>query len=128
MPKLGTKIAEANEPTEGKDYTITKTEITTTDIQSWNACRVIMNEVNKKGEVLTEEKSGEQVPIEAVTMLWMREQAGARSKIGSFLSAFQDFFEGTEFEGNHDNTDNWEGHIVRFTKWSERNRKIKVLS
>jgi len=101
MVKLKTEIAESQpEPKEGTIYTIGECELITTQVRSYKGLRVAM-----KAEDGTE----------VVTVLWMRDVAGEKSKLGSFISALGD------------DTDAWEGKKIRFVAWREGNRKIEVL-
>lgn len=125
VPKIDTAIAGANPPEEGKNYLISDAELTTTDIRSYTAVRVTLKEVGKGKPYKLAKEDGE--PIEKVTMLWVREQVGAKSKMGCFLSAFRDFFAGGEHENDFNDTDYWKGHHIHVLAWKEREREIKVL-
>jgi len=125
MPKIASEVAEANPPEEGKNYLIHDAEATTTDIQSYSAIRVTLHEVSKGKPFKVLKKDGK--PIQKVTMLWVRDQVGQNSKMGSFLSAFKDFLAGTDDEDSFNDTDYWKGKHVHFQTWKDRNRKIKVL-
>jgi hypothetical protein len=57
-------------------------------------------------------------------MLWSREVAGGKSKLGAFLNAFTEFF-GDEDEAL--NTDSWVNHTIRIISWKPRAREIKVV-
>jgi len=99
--KIGTQLAdEVPKPQEGGTYTIKKAEALTTQVRQFGGIRV---ELKSKGDETV------------VEILWMREVAGANSKLGSFITALGK------------DTDNWIGKKIRFVKWGERNRQIEVV-
>jgi hypothetical protein len=99
--KIGTQLAEElPKPQEGQTYTITKAEALTTQVRQFGGIRIELKA--RGGETLVE-------------VLWMREVAGANSKLGSFITALGK------------DTDNWIGKKVKFVKWGERNRQIEVV-
>jgi len=108
------KLAESIEPYEGGTFKITAVEEVKTAVQGYSGIRVVMQST-KKGE---EDK-------EFATMLWLRERAGASSKLGAFIAAFKDFYGGDE-EAAYD-TDNWINHVVRFVSWKPREREIRII-
>lgn len=102
MPKLKVEIAEAMpEPIEGHIYTITEAELFTSQVRSYKGLRVSMKDVADGSEV--------------VAALWMREIAGSKSKLGSFISVLGD------------ESDAWIGKKVKFVTWRPNDRKIEVL-
>lgn len=115
MPKLKgkTQLASAQEPTEGGTYKIVNVEEVKTSVQGFNGIRVVLQST-KPGEENTQ----------YATMLWMREVAGQKSKLGAFLDAFTDFLGDAESALD---TDNWIGHIIRLVSWQPRNREIRVI-
>jgi len=115
MPRLSTNLVTAVEPTEGQTYTIVDVEQLKTIRQGFNGVRVR----------LEPEKRRKEDEANYASMLWTREEAGAKSKIGSFIAGFRDFF-GDEDKAQ--DTDNWKGHKVRFDKWREANRAITVVA
>lgn len=106
------ELAKAVEPEEGKSYTIVGVEEVKTAVQGFNGIRVQLKSSNPKDDK------------QYATMLWMRETAGIRSKLGAFLDAF------TNFLGDEDdalNTDNWLDHEIRIITWKPRAREIAVI-
>ena len=101
MPKINVEIAEQlPEPIEGKTYTITETELFTSQVRGYKGLRVSMTA-----------EDGTQV----VAALWTRDIAGEKSKLGAFITAL----------GN--DTDNWIGKKVRVVTWRPGDRKIEVI-
>ena len=112
MVKLGTKLASAIEPQEGQNYRITTAEAITTLVQGFQGVRVLMKTL-KKGD-----------DTEYATVLWQRETAGSTSKLGAFLSAFEQFY--ADYEKARE-TDTWVNHDIRIITWQPRKREVKVL-
>lgn len=114
MVKLKGKaqLVKAIEPEEGGSYEITAVEEVTTAVQTFKGIRVS----------LTSLKPGDKE--EYATMLWMREQAGYKSKLGSFLAAFTAFLDDEEAALD---TDNWVGHKVRIISWKPKSREVAVI-
>jgi len=109
------ELAKAVEPIEGASYKITAVEEVKTAVQGFSGLRVSLEpEKRKEGDA-----------NEYATMVWMREQAGRKSKLGSLLAAFGEFL-GDEDEAL--NTDNWIGHVIRVISWTQRNREVRVMS
>jgi len=106
-----TRLAKAVEPEEGESYLITKVEEIKTQVQGFQGLRVSLK---------SEKKSN----VEYATMLWLREAAGAKSKLGAFLSAFEKFF-GSEEEALQ--YSNWVNHKIRIISWKPRAREIVVI-
>lgn len=100
MPKIAAKLAK--EPKEGKTYTITSVKETEATLQGGQKSAGIRVDMKAK--------DGE----ECGTMLWMREVASEKSKLGSFMAALGD------------NTDTWVGKAVTFISWRERNRQLAL--
>lgn len=102
MPKVKVEIAESlPEPIEGHIYVIAEAELFTSQVRSYKGLRVSMKDVADGAEV--------------VTALWMREVAGTKSKLGSFISVLGD------------DTDAWTGKKIKFVTWRPNDRKIEVL-
>jgi hypothetical protein len=102
MPEIPTKIAEQlPEPKENETYTITEVETFTSQVRAYKGLRVTMVTANNET---------------AVSALWLREVAGKKSKLGSFLTAL-----GT-------NTDNWVNKRIRFVAWRDKNREIQLVT
>lgn len=102
MPKIKTEIAESlPEPIEGHIYQIIEAELFTSQVKSYKGIRVGMKDVADGSEV--------------VSALWMRDIAGEKSKLGSFISTLGD------------NTDSWTGKKIKFVTWRPNDRKIEVL-
>lgn len=114
MPRIKTELAQGVEPNEGAVYVITAVEERTTAVSGYKGIRVSLEpEKRKEGDD----------DIYA-TMLWSREEAGVKSKLGSFISAFLDFL------GDEDmafDTDNWAKHKIRIISWKAKAREITVL-
>jgi len=102
MPKVKVEIAESlPEPIEAHIYVITEAELFTSQVRGYKGIRVSMKDVANGAEV--------------VAALWMREVAGEKSKLGSFISTLGD------------NTDSWVGKKIKFVTWRPNDRKIEVL-
>ena len=113
MPKLNVRLATGVEPREGGRYTITAVEEVTTAVRGYKGLRVSMKNATDKNDTET-----------YTTMLWLRETAGLRSKLGAFIAAF------TKFLGDEEKAldpDNWIGHTIYVVSWQERNREIRVV-
>lgn len=101
MPELPTKVAEQfPEPLEGRTYTITGVEMFTSKVQSYKGLRVTM--VDDPGNMV-------------VAPLWLRDEAGQRSKLGAFITALGA------------NTDNWINKKIKFLSWRPKDREIQVV-
>lgn len=114
MPTLKTTLAKGVEPTDGQVYIIEDAKMVKTDVQGFDGLRVSLEPKNRKPE--DEE--------EYATMLWYRDQAGVNSKLGSFLKAFQDFY---NEEGTAADTDNWIGATILVRSWKARQRDVEVV-
>jgi hypothetical protein len=102
MPKIKVEIAESlPEPIEGHIYLITETELFTSPVRSYKGLRVSMKDVVDGTEV--------------VAVLWMRDIAGEKSKLGSFVSVLGD------------ESDSWVGKKIKFVTWRPGDRKIEVI-
>ena len=113
------ELAKSEEPKGGQSYIIKKTEQTKTAVQQFDAVRVSLEPINPKEKARLKEEEKD-----CATMLWMREVAGVRSKLGTFLDAF------TQFLGDEDealDTANWEGHEIRIISWKEKAREVAVI-
>lgn len=107
-----TELATGKDIEEGKTYKITAVEEIKTAVQGYNGLRVVMASTNPKDKETY------------ATVLWLRDRASATSKLGSFISAFLEFF------GNEDeamNTENWVGKTIRVTSWTPKKRTIVVV-
>lgn len=114
MPRIKATLAEGVEPKEGHTYTVTEAEETKTAVQGFDAHRIKFEPTERKADDEDEYAS----------MLWTREEAGARSKLGSFMAAFLEHY------GDEDiafDTDNWIGCVVRIVKWADKNRVVEVI-
>lgn len=101
MPELKVEIAEQlPKPIEGGIYTIATAEVFVSQVRSYKGIRV--------GMVGTDGKP-------AVEVLWLRDVAGEKSKLGSFVKCL----------GN--NTDSWISRKIRFVEWRQNTRKIEAL-
>ena len=100
MPKIKTEVVETPpEPQEGVTYKIESAEIIHTQRRGYDGLRVSLkgNDGSIRG-----------------TMLWMRETAGTKSKLGTFVAVL----------GN--DTDTWIGKNITVIKWQEGNRQIAL--
>jgi hypothetical protein len=114
LPKLNTKILQQHEPEEGMEYTI----IDVSDFVSPKgdkAFKVILNSFDKEDKT------------EYATILWKRDQIGAKSKLGAFIIALAKINENGQPVQNS-NTDEWLNVNIRFIHWSDKNREIKVIA
>lgn len=113
MGKMKTVLLKGIEPKEGESYIIEDVVEKTTEVQGFKGYRVEMKSVNKKNLQ------------EYTTMLWSREEAGVKSKLGSFIKAFEDFLGNAEKSVD---TDNWIKHTVAFDQWGDKKRAVRVIS
>jgi hypothetical protein len=112
--RITTELADAVEPVEGQTYIVTAVEEIKTAVQTFAGLRVSLEPEKRK-------KDDEN---DYATMLWSRDVAGIRSKLGAFISAFLEFFDDEEKAME---TDNWKGHKVRIVSWKSKDREIQVL-
>ena len=91
---------EIPKPVEGQIYKITKAETFNSQVRNYAGVRVELED--KKGNKFLE-------------VLWVREIAGPKSKVGSFIVAL-----GKE-------PAKWVGKTIRLTSWLEKNRAIQVV-
>jgi len=113
------ELAKAEEPKEGLSYIVAGSEEVKTSVQGFSGIRVNLDPVDAK-----EKKRLEEEHKEVAAMLWMREVAGTKSKLGAFLDAFTQHF-GDEDEAL--NTENWIGKKIRIVSWKPRAREVAVL-
>lgn len=118
MGKLQTKIAK--EPEEGLTYIITKTEQSKAEGINAEGLRVHLTNIKDKSDIRT-------------TTLWLREVAGENSKLGSFITAFKQYFETEKLidQNNkpleYDDTENWVNRKIKFLKWKNRERQVVIV-
>ena len=100
-PKISVRLPNP-EPSKDGIYTITNVEEVTVNTPSGpvNGFRVSLKDDNNNLYS---------------TMLWNKETASKKSKIGSFVSALGP------------DTDNWINHRVLFSSWTEKDRVVKDL-
>lgn len=84
-----------------KEYTIVSVEEFTSDVQGFYGWRVTLD--------------GGPDDLLAIP-LWVRDIVGRKSKLGSFIEAL----------GNDPKV--WEGRIIKFARWVERDRLIEVAA
>lgn len=109
MPKINTKIIKnLPEPIEGKTYQIVKVSEKESKEKGLKGFEVVLAPI-VKGVVETVRDNFAQ------TMLWYKEEAGATSKIGSFMSVLGD------------DTDLWVGKNIRFVEWEAKNREVEAV-
>jgi len=113
------ELAKSVEPTEGKSYIVTGSEEVKTAVQGFNGIRVMLEPTDPKEKARLKEEEKD-----VASMLWMREVAGAKSKLGAFLDAFTQFF-GDEEEAL--DSSNWHNHEIRIINWKQRAREIAVV-
>jgi len=100
MPKIKTEIVETQpEPSEGMTYNITASEVIKTQRKGYDGVRVSLK--------------GTDGSIRG-TMLWLRDTAGVKSKVGAFVGLLGD------------DTDSWIGKNILIVKWQEGNRQIQL--
>jgi len=100
MPKLKTEVVETPpEPQEGMTYNITEASFIKTQRRGWEGIRVSLK--------------GTDGTIRG-TMLWLRDVAGPKSKVGAFVNLLGD------------DTDQWIGKNITIVKWQEGNRQIQL--
>ena len=121
MVKLKGKaeLAKAEEPKDGRSYVITKVEEVKTAVQGFNSLRVSLDPVDTKEKARMKEEGKE-----VAAMLWMREVAGVKSKLGSFLDAFSKFLGDEEAALD---TDAWLKHEIRIVSWKPKAREVVVI-
>ena len=86
MPKVDTEITESNPPEEGHNYRIDSAEVTTTEVSGYKGIRLGLVEVGKSKPFKDIEVDGQ--IVEKSSMLWIRPQAGSKSKLGCIISGF----------------------------------------
>ena len=94
-------VDELPEAAEGQTYEITEVEEFTSQIRGYKGLRVSMKD--KEGE-------------EVVEALWLRDVAGSRSKLGSFIVVLGK------------DTDAWIGKSITFISWKPSNRVIQLAT
>ena len=57
--------------------------------------------------------------------LWMSDTATPNSKLGSFIVAFEKFFNDYNKASE---TENWLQHVIKVRDWRNKKREIEVLS
>ena len=111
--KLKTELYAS--PEEEENYVISSVE--QVEVKSGNktydALKVTMVSVNSKDNSIY------------TLSLWLSDEASRTSKLGSFLSAFADFFEGKE---DANDTDTWVEHTIKVKRWKDKDREIEVIS
>ena len=114
MTEIKTQIV--TEPKEGEEYIITLVEkvvIEAREGKKYDALKVLLKSVNEKD-----------VTDYSLT-LWLTDTASPTSKLGSFVSAFEDFHKDYTKACQ---TDNWLKHTIKVIIWRDKNRKIEVIS
>ena len=113
MTKLKTELF--SEPKEGEQYTISGVEEVEveTEGKTFDSLRVTMVSQN------AEDKT-----VYSLT-LWLTDESSRTSKLGSFISAFRDFFKGKE---DANDTDTWLEHTIKIKRWRNRDREIEVIA
>lgn len=106
------KLVDVVEPEEGKIYIIGETEQIKTPVQGFTGLRISMKSIKKDDDE------------QYATVLWLRDEAGKKSKLGAFLDAFGTFFDN---EDEVMETENWVGHEIRFISWMPKKREIAVI-
>jgi hypothetical protein len=110
--RIKSTLAKGIEPIAGQTYIILAVEETTTAVQGFKGTRIKMTSTNKKDKE------------EYTTMLWSREEASEKSKLGAFLSAFEKAL-GTPEQAQE--TDNWINKTIRIVDWKAKSRVIEVV-
>lgn len=100
-PKLSVKLPDP-EPVKDGIYTITKVEEVNVNTPNGQMSGFRVSLVDDRGSPYS-------------TMLWEKETASKKSKIGAFVSALGP------------DTDLWINHKVLFASWAEKDRVVKDL-
>lgn len=86
-------------------------------------------------EFKPKKQTPENKDIQYRTTAWLgqNDTVGTRSKLGCFISAFTDYFEGENNNADTalfmaSDTDNWKNHYIKVISWKSKNREIKVIS
>jgi hypothetical protein len=130
MVRINQNISDFAEPEEGEKYKI-----------------INVSDANAKGYKgitieFTPEKQTEQnkkINYRITAWLGQNETVGTKSKLGSFISAFTDYFEANASDGIREDaieealemaqdTDKWLNHTVKIVSWRNKNREVKVIS
>jgi hypothetical protein len=130
MVKINQGLSDFQEPEEGEQYQITATSENTS-----KGFKGISIEFTPKKQ--TEQNA--KIKYRITAWLGQNDTVGTRSKLGSFISAFTDYFETTkDSEGvpldtetalnKAQDTDIWKGHFIKIISWRAKNREIKVIS
>ena len=111
--KLKTELYAS--PKEEEDYIISGAEQVEvrSGNKSYDAIKVTMLSVDNKDKSIY------------TLSLWLSDEASRTSKLGSFISAFYEFFKGQE---DANETDNWLEHTIKVKRWRDKDREIEVLS
>jgi hypothetical protein len=134
MVKINQGLSDFMEPDEGEQYQI----IAVSETISKGFKGLTIEFVPKKQ---TEETK--KIRYRITAWLGQNDTVGTRSKLGSFISAFTDYFESKNLDSTDgyivenatkealvdaQDTDKWTAHLVKFVSWRAKNREIKVIS
>ena len=122
--KINQGLSDFSEPEEGEIY-----QIVNVGESVAKGYKGISIEFTPKKQ--TEENKKTQYRITA--WLGQNDTVGTRSKLGSFISAFTDYYEAKEGDTQKglemaQDTANWITHFVKIVEWKNKNREIKVIS
>ena len=125
MVRINQGLSDFQEPEEGEQYQIVNVSENTS-----KGFKGLTIEFTPKKQ--TEQNA--KIKYRVTAWLGQNDTVGTRSKLGSFISAFTDFFE-TENKGDTQkalemaqDTANWTAHLVKIVAWKNKNREIKVIS
>jgi len=96
---------------EGLSGTISKVEVIKTQLKGYDGVRVVLSNTNC-------EECGKAQGLDTndhAAMLWLRDNVGQKSKLGTFIIALGD------------DTDNWVGKKIVIKTWQSKARAIQVL-
>jgi hypothetical protein len=115
MVILKTKKVEFIEPIAGEDYIIVLAE-TTTIKDKWEQVKVALEPIDRKKNDLNIYNAG----------LWMDETFTEKSKLGAFITAFEEYYKANNIDTNPQEIESWEGAIFRTLTWETRNNNIQI--
>lgn len=100
MPKIKVEVVKRQpEPEQGITYTIKEVEVFTSPKQGYKGARVALEDAMQN---------------KTETVLWLRDQATTKSKLGTFIAALGD------------DTDTWIDKRILIKSWRDGNRDIEL--
>lgn len=114
MPTIKQELSEPQKDIEESEtYIIQTAKEVTTEKEKYKAIKVTLKSTNENDE------------NEYATMLWVSDTIPSNSKLGSFIDAFNGFF--NDDKKGYD-TDNWINHKIKIKTWRNKDRNIEVIS